>query len=132
MADPLPYNKKIAKRVQEGAKQGLKMRAIFAQVQEGDFENTPKSSRTFYKKYQAAYDAALADQVGIVGGKIFNQAITGPEESPNTWKARELIVKSHGGWSPKETIEIGEAEDDPSEKESVVNTLLKALGKSKE
>ena len=128
--DTLPYNHNIGKRVKEMAEVGVSVKDIFAGIQ--DLQHAPGSLTTFYKLYRMDMDNARAKTSEIIGSKVVKQAVDGDEESPNTWKSRELYLRSHAGWSPKTTEETREVGTEEEETESAVNALLKALGKHTE
>lgn len=129
--DELPYNKETGKLIREWASNGVSKTQVIAlgQAQDPMF---PKSWQTFNKMYRADYEAGLADTSQQIGSKVVNQAKTGDDDSPNTWKARELYLRSHAGWSPKTTEESREVGSEEEETESAVDALLKALGKDTE
>ena len=127
--DTLPYNHNIGKRVKELAGV-VGVKDIFAAIQ--SYQHAPGSLTTFYKLYRNDLDSARIDKVAPIGNKVYKQALTGDDESPNTWKARELILRSQAGWSPKTTEETREVGTEEEETDSAVNALLKALGKEVE
>lgn len=125
--DELPYNHNIGKRVKEMAGAGVPVKDIFAAIQ--SYQDAPGSLSTYYKLYRTDMDAARAANSEVIGSKVIEQAKHGDDESPNTWKAREFYLRSHGGWSPKTTEETREVGSEEEETETAVAALLKALGK---
>lgn len=126
----LEYNPEIGKRVREMTRAGVTIKGIFAAIQHMQY--APGSINTFNKYYRMDREAALAATTEVVGNKVVDQAINGDDDAPNTWKARELYLRSHGDWSPKTKEEISEVGSEEEETESAINALMKALGKDTE
>lgn len=125
--DKIPYNQVIGNKVKAMAGAGVPVKDILAAIQK--YQQAPGSLTTFYKLYRTDMDEARGKNSELIGSKVVNQAINGDDESPNTWKAREFYLRSHGGWSPKTTEQVQEIGSDEEETESAVAALMKALGK---
>jgi len=87
---------------------------------------------TYYKLYRTAMEEARAESVSAVGNKVLNAALHGDEDSGNTFKSRELYLRTQGNWSPKETLQTQEVGTDEEENRSAVEALLTALGKNED
>lgn len=126
MAFPkIPYSKKIAERVRKLAASGMSKRAIFADIQSQGWQDTPSSPTTFNKLYGLDIEVALGEQIEAIGAVAMAEA-----KKPENAKEREFVLRAKGGWSPKETIETREVEDDDMEQTSAVTRLMEMLGKS--
>lgn len=120
--EPLPYSEVIAKNVRKGIRNGVSVKDIMASIQK--YQNAPSSSATFYKLYGDDIAQERADIVGQVGGVVIQQALDGD------FKAAELFLRSKGGWSPTQTnIEL-EADSNPDEDVSAIDSLMTLLGKT--
>ena len=120
--EPLPYSEVIAKNVRKGIRNGVSVKDIMASIQK--YQNAPSSSATFYKLYGDVIAQERADIVGQVGGVVIQQALDGD------FKAAELFLRSKGGWSPTQTnIEL-EADSNPDEDVSAIDSLMTLLGKT--
>ena len=120
--DPLPYSEVIAKNVRKGIRNGVSVKDIMASIQK--YQYAPSSSATFYKLYGDDIAQERAEIVGQVGGVVIQQALDGD------FKAAELFLRSKGGWSPTQTnVEI-EANADPDEDTSAIDSLMTLLGKN--
>lgn len=120
--DPLPYSEVIAKNVRKGIRNGVSVKDIMASIQK--YQYAPSSSATFYKLYGDDIAQERAEIVGQVGGVVIQQALDGD------FKAAELFLRSKGGWSPTQTnVEI-EANSDPDEDVSAIDSLMTLLGKN--
>lgn len=120
--EPLPYSEVIAKNVRQGIRNGVSVKDIMASIQK--YQNAPSSSATFYKLYGDDIAQERADIVGQVGGVVIQQALDGD------FKAAELFLRSKGGWSPTQTnIEL-EADSNPDEDVSAIDSLMTLLGKT--
>jgi hypothetical protein len=128
--DKLPYSKIIGKRVNEMAAAEMRVVDILAAIQK--YGNAPASLATFYRLYRGDMAEARAVNAEAIGGLVVKQAISGDPDAPNTWKARELYLRAHGGWSPKTTEQLQEVGSEEEETESAVAALMKALGKDTE
>jgi len=120
--EPLPYSEVIAKNVRKGIRNGVSVKDIMASIQK--YQNAPSSSATFYKLYGDDIAQERAEIVGQVGGVVIQQALDGD------FKAAELFLRSKGGWSPTQTnIEL-EADSNPDEDVSAIDSLMTLLGKT--
>lgn len=128
--DKLPVNPSITKAVKEMTRDGVPVATIFSAIQK--YQDAPASLTTFYKNYRTAMEEARAENIGAVGNKVLNQALNGDEDSGNTFKARELYLRTQGGWSPKETVETRDVGTDDEEDTSAVESLMTALGMNKD
>lgn len=121
----LEYNPEIGKVVREMAP-SFAVKDIFEAIQKHQF--APGSLTTFYKYYREDLNAGKIPVIQAVADKIIDQALNGEPDAPNTWKARELFIRSRGGWSPKETVEQRELDSEEAEESSAVATLANRLG----
>jgi hypothetical protein len=125
MAEKIPYSKQIAERVRILAASGMSKRAVMADIQSKDWQDVPLSASTFNKLYGLDYEVALGEQIEAIGNVAMTEA-----KKPENAKEREFVLRAKGGWSPKETVETREVEDDDLEQVSAVNKLMEMLGKS--
>lgn len=95
MADKLPFCGKIAARVKKLEADGLARTRIFDAIQ--NYQNAPKSMKTFYKLYRTTMDEVHADTASEIGGLVVKQAKEGD------FKSQEFYLRSKGGWSPQST-----------------------------
>lgn len=126
----LEYNSEIAKVVRRNAAAGVTLKDTFAEIQSMAW--APGSMTTFMKKYGHDWHSTRADIAAKIGNRVVTQAIEGDIDHPATWKSQELYLRSHGGWSPKNTEETREVGTEEEETESAVNSLMKLLGKDDE
>ena len=117
--DKLPYSKNVEKHVLECIQGGVGIREMLASMQH--LQNAPKSLSTLYKIYGQVIHSERARINAAVGRKVIDQALEGD------FKSQELFLRSKGGWSPKETVETGEALDEDTD-ESAVDSLMTLLG----
>ena len=118
--EPLPYSKPVEKHILECIQGGVGIRDMIASMQH--LQNAPKSLSTLYKIYGNFIAQERAKINGMVGKKVIEQALDGD------FKSQELFLRSKGGWSPKETVENGEATDEDTD-EDAVTMLMGLLGK---
>ncbi len=123
MKDPLPYSKNVEKHILECIQGGIGIRDMIASMQH--LQGAPKSLSTLYKIYGDYIASERAKINGAVGKKVIDQALEGD------FKSQELFLRSKGGWSPKETVENGDAVDEDTD-EDAVSMLMNLLGKSSE
>lgn len=123
MKDPLPYSKNVEKHILECIQGGVGIRDMIASMQH--LQGAPKSLSTLYKIYGDYIAQERAKINGAVGKKVIDQALEGD------FKSQELFLRSKGGWSPKETVENGEAVDEDTD-EDAVSMLMSLLGKNTE
>ena len=120
--EPLPYSEVIAKNVRKGIRNGVAIKDILASIQK--YQNAPSSSATFYKLYGGDIAEERAEIVGQIGSVVIQQAMDGD------FKSQELYLRSKGGWSPTQTnIEV-EADSNPDEDTSAIDSLMTLLGKN--
>ena len=120
--EPLPYSEVIAKNVRKGIRNGVAIKDILASIQK--YQNAPSSSTTFYKLYGGDIAEERAEIVGQIGSVVIQQAMDGD------FKSQELYLRSKGGWSPTQTnIEV-EADSNPDEDTSAIDSLMTLLGKN--
>ena len=120
--EPLPYSEVIAKNVRKGIRNGVAIKDILASIQK--YQNAPSSSATFYKLYGGDIAEERAGIVGQIGSVVIQQAMDGD------FKSQELYLRSKGGWSPTQTnIEV-EADSNPDEDTSAIDSLMTLLGKN--
>ena len=117
--DKLPYSKNVEKHVLECIQGGVGIREMLASMQH--LQNAPKSLSTLYKIYGQIIHSERARINAAVGRKVIDQALEGD------FKSQELFLRSKGGWSPKETVETGEALDEDTD-ESAIDSLMTLLG----
>ena len=117
--DKLPYSKNVEKHVLDCIQGGVGIREMLASMQH--LQNAPKSLSTLYKIYGQIIHSERARINAAVGRKVIDQALEGD------FKSQELFLRSKGGWSPKETVETGEALDEDTD-ESAVDSLMTLLG----
>ena len=117
--EKLPYSKNVEKHVLECIQGGVGIREMLASMQH--LQNAPKSLSTLYKIYGQIIHSERARINAAVGRKVIDQALEGD------FKSQELFLRSKGGWSPKETVETGEALDEDTD-ESAVDSLMTLLG----
>ena len=117
--DKLPYSKNVEKHVLDCIQGGVGIREMLASMQH--LHNAPKSLSTLYKIYGQIIHSERARINAAVGRKVIDQALEGD------FKSQELFLRSKGGWSPKETVETGEALDEDTD-ESAVDSLMTLLG----
>ena len=117
--EKLPYSKNVEKHVLECIQGGVGIREMLASMQH--LQNAPKSLSTLYKIYGQVIHSERARINAAVGRKVIDQALEGD------FKSQELFLRSNGGWSPKETVETGEALDEDTD-ESAVDSLMTFLG----
>ena len=117
--EKLPYSKNVEKHVLECIQGGVGIREMLASMQH--LQNAPKSLSTLYKIYGQVIHSERARINAAVGRKVIDQALEGD------FKSQELFLRSKGGWSPKETVETGEAIDEETD-ESAVDSLMTLLG----
>lgn len=118
--EPLPYSKPVENHILECIQGGVGIRDMIASMQH--LQNAPKSLSTLYKIYGNFIAQERAKINGMVGKKVIEQALDGD------FKSQELFLRSKGGWSPKETVENGEATDEDTD-EDAVTMLMGLLGK---
>lgn len=121
MKDPLPYSKNVEKHILECIQGGVGIRDMIASMQH--LQGAPKSLSTLYKIYGNYIAQERAKINGAVGKKVIDQALEGD------FKSQELFLRSKGGWSPKETVENGDASDEDTD-EDAVTMLMNLLGKN--
>ncbi len=120
--EPLPYSEVIAKNVRKGIRNGVAIKDILASIQK--YQNAPSSSATFYKLYGGDIAEERSEIVGQIGSVVIQQAMDGD------FKSQELYLRSKGGWSPTQTnIEV-EADSNPDEDTSAIDSLMTLLGKN--
>jgi hypothetical protein len=120
--EPLPYSEVIAKNVRKGIRNGVAIKDILASIQK--YQNAPSSSATFYKLYGGDIAEERSEIVGQIGSVVIQQAMDGD------FKSQELFLRSKGGWSPTQTnIEV-EADSNPDEDTSAIDSLMTLLGKN--
>ena len=117
--EKLPYSKNVEKHVLECIQGGVGIREMLASMQH--LQNAPKSLSTLYKIYGQIIHSERARINAAVGRKVIDQALEGD------FKSQELFLRSKGGWSPKETVETGEAIDEDTD-ESAGDSLMTLLG----
>jgi hypothetical protein len=117
--EKLPYSKNVEKHVLDCIQGGVGIREMLASMQH--LQNAPKSLSTLYKIYGQIIHSERARINAAVGRKVIDQALEGD------FKSQELFLRSKGGWSPKETVETGEALDEDTD-ESAVDSLMTLLG----
>ena len=117
--EKLPYSKNVEKHVLDCIQGGVGIREMLASMQH--LQNAPKSLSTLYKIYGQVIHSERARINAAVGRKVIDQALEGD------FKSQELFLRSKGGWSPKETVETGEALDEDTD-ESAVDSLMTLLG----
>ena len=117
--EKLPYSKNVEKHVLDCIQGGVGIREMLASMQH--LQNAPKSLSTLYKIYGQVIHSERARINAAVGRKVIDQALEGD------FKSQELFLRSKGGWSPKETVETGEALDEDTD-ESAVDALMTLLG----
>lgn len=119
---PLPYSEVIAKKVREGIRSGVSVKDILASIQK--YQNAPSSTATFYKLYGQDIADTKSSIVGQIGSVVIQQALEGD------FKSQELFLRSKGDWSPTQTnIEL-EADSNPDEDVSAIDSLMTLLGKT--
>lgn len=119
---PLPYSEVIAKKVREGIRSGVSVKDILASIQK--YQNAPSSTATFYKLYGQDIADTKSSIVGQIGSVVIQQALEGD------FKSQELFLRSKGDWSPTQTnIEL-EADINPDEDVSAIDSLMTLLGKT--
>lgn len=116
---PLPYSKNVEKHILECIQGGIGIRDMIASMQQ--YQDAPKSLSTLYKIYGDFIHSERAKINGQVGKKVIDQALDGD------FKSQELFLRSKGGWSPNQTVELSEADDEDTN-EGAVSTLLTLLG----
>ena len=121
--DKLEYNGKIGDKVYKMTKAGVSVKDIFESVQVAFGSSAPSSLTSFYKYYRGDLARARAEINELVGSKVVEQALAGD------FKSQELYLRSKAGWSPNETVNTKEDEDEMSEAESAVDALARMLGK---
>jgi len=117
--EKLPYSKNVENHILECIGGGVGIREMLASMQH--LQNAPKSLSTLYKIYGQVIHSERARINAAVGRKVIDQALEGD------FKSQELFLRSKGGWSPKETVETGEALDEDTD-ESAVDSLMTLLG----
>ena len=121
--EELGYNGKIGLRVYDMTRAGVSVKDIFASIQSSFGSSAPKSLTTFYKYYRQDMDRARAEVVESIGNEVVKQALAGD------YKSQELYLRSKGGWSPNETVNHNEEQDEMEEAESAIEALSRLLGK---
>jgi glycosylphosphatidylinositol transamidase (GPIT) subunit GPI8 len=123
MAEKLGYNNKIGQRVYHMTRSGVSVKDMFGAVQEKYGSAAPASLATFYKYYRSDMDRAKAEINEAVGSKVVQQALEGD------FKSQELYLRSKAGWSPNETVNSKEQENEFDEAEGAMEALKRLLGK---
>lgn len=121
--DTLGYNTEIGKKVRE-LSPFHSVREIFSAI--ADMKDAPRSLTTFYKYYRKDLEEPRMLMTSKVGGKVIEQAIAGD------FKSQEFFLKTRGGWTTKEVVEVRDLGSEEEENEGAVNALLAALGKLEE
>ena len=119
LADKLPFCGKIAARVKKLEADGLARTRIFDAIQ--NYQNAPKSMKTFYKLYRTTMDEVHADTASEIGGMVVKQAKEGD------FKSQEFYLRSKGGWSPQSTQEV--LVDDTEVSTTALDKIKSMLGK---
>lgn len=105
-------------------REGYKTKHIVAAT--WDMSGCPRSLTTWYRLYRQDIEATKALLIGAVGNRVYEQAVNGDPEAPTTYKAQELYLRSQGNWSPKQTVQTREVDED-EEHETAVNRLMSLL-----
>ena len=121
MAEACPHSLTIENKVIHLAKAGVAVKDILSAIQ--DMPDAPKSMGTFYKKYGLAMRVARASTTADIGNVVIKQSLDGCRVS------QALYLKSKGGWSPANTVNVAEQDMDPEEDEGAVDALMALLGK---
>ena len=116
------YSETIAKKVVEATRGSVLVKDIMGSIQK--YQNAPSSTATFYKLYGKIRSETLAEMVGAVGKKVYDQALDGD------FKSQEFYLRSKGGWSPNSTVNEVEQSEDPDTDDSAIDSLVALLGKS--
>jgi len=122
MAQKLPKNPNITRRVREGIKGGVAVTQIFKSCR--NMANAPQSYTTFYKLYREDMDEVKFDIDRKVGKTVINQAMSGD------FKSQELYLRSRAGWAPSSHVQEQEVGTEEEENEGVVDRLTGLLGLS--
>lgn len=122
MAQKLPKNPNIARKVREGIAGGVSVQQIFKSVLH--MKNAPQSYTTFYKLYREDMDEVKFTLDAKVGKTVIDQALDGD------FKAAEFYLRSRAGWSPSSHVQQEEVGAEDEETEGVVNRLTGLLGLS--
>lgn len=122
MAQKLPKNPNIARKVREGIAGGVSVQQIFKSVLH--MKNAPQSYTTFYKLYREDMDEVKFTLDAKVGKTVIDQALEGD------FKAAEFYLRSRAGWSPSSHVQQEEVGAEDEETEGVVNRLTGLLGLS--
>lgn len=122
MAQKLPKNPNIARKVREGIAGGVSVQQIFKSVLH--MKNAPQSYTTFYKLYREDMDDVKFSLDAKVGKTVIDQALEGD------FKAAEFYLRSRAGWSPSSHVQQEEVGAEDEETEGVVNRLTGLLGLS--
>lgn len=123
MPEELGYNGNIGAKVYDMTKAGVSVKDIFEAVQVSYGSSAPSSLTTFYKYYRGDMARAKGEINELIGNKVVQQALEGD------FKSQELYLRSKAGWSPNETVNNKEQEDELEEAESAVEALARLLGK---
>ena len=115
---------KISAIVKRKAAAGVSVREIYSSIQSYQF--APGSMTTFYKLYRDDMDEARGNVTEEIANKVIKQAKDGD------YKSQELWLTTKGGWSKQQANTVVDAEDNPEEKSSALDTLLNKLGFDKD
>ncbi|NRA77855.1 MAG: hypothetical protein HRU18_06580 [Pseudoalteromonas sp.] len=121
MANKLPKNPNIARKVREGIKGGVSVSQIFKSI--SHMKNAPKSYTGFYRLYREDMEEVKFEIDSKVGKTVIDQALDGD------FKSQELYLRSRAGWSPSSHVQEQEVGTEDEETEGVINALMAALGK---
>jgi len=121
MAQKIPKNPNITRRVREGIKGGVAVTQIFKSCL--NMANAPQSYTTFYKLYREDMDEVKFDIDRQVGKTVISQAMSGD------FKSQELYLRSRAGWAPSSHVQEQEVGTEEEENESAVSSFMAALGK---
>lgn len=122
MAQKLPKNPNIARKVREGIAGGVTVEQIFKSVLH--MKDAPQSYTTFYKLYREDMDDVKFTLDAKVGKTVIDQALDGD------FKSQELYLRSRAGWSPSSHVQEQEVGAEDEETEGAVNRLTGLLGLS--
>jgi hypothetical protein len=121
--EKLGYNGKIGAKVYNMTKAGVSVKDMFETTRETFGASAPAALATFYKYYRGDMARARSEINEAVGSRVVQQALEGD------FKSQELYLRSKAGWSPNETVNAKDHEDEVEEAESAIEALERLLGK---
>jgi len=120
-ARELNFSPLIEKRVREAAAAGVSIKDLLASI--SHLQQAPRSTAQLYKYYGQAIAEERVKVTTLIGSKVISQAMEGD------FKSQELYLKSKGGWSPSNTVNLDEIDGNPDEDTSAIDALMTLLGK---